>query len=201
MYSELVRMHKEEELDFSEIKTFNLDEYYNISSENDQSYYYFMHDNLFDHVNLDSENIGLINGMTENVEEECVNYEKRIKAAGGIDIQVLGIGRNGHIGFNEPDSKFEPLTHLVHLDEDTIKANARFFETEAEVPVTAISMGMKTIMSAKKILLVANGESKAKAIKDALEGDVNPQMPASILQLHPDVTVIVDKEAGKLLSK
>lgn len=196
MYKELIRMHKEEGLNFTEVITFNLDEYYPISTDNSQSYYYYMMDNLFNHINVDKNNVHIPNGMAEDVHLECESYEKMIKVAGGIDFQVLGIGPNGHIGFNEPDDKFEKNTHLVHLDEETIKANSRFFDSIDKVPKTAISMGIKTIMSAKKILLVANGKNKAEIIKKAIFGDITPDVPASVLQLHPDVTFVLDKEAS-----
>ncbi len=199
MYKELVGIRNEKSLDFSQIKTFNLDEYLGLSPENDQSYYFFMMDNLLKHVNIRTENINIPNGLAENIEEECQRYEKEILQAGGLDLQVLGIGRNGHIGFNEPGSQFKGETHLIDLDEDTINANARFFDNREEVPTQAITMGIKTIMQAKKVLLLANGEGKAKAIKETVEGEINPQVPASILQLHNDCTIIVDKDAAKLL--
>lgn len=200
MYKELIKMYKEEDLDFSEVTTFNLDEYYKLNKLNPESYYYYMNENLFKHVNINKNCLHIPNGMNEDIEEECIRYEKEIEKASGIDLQVLGIGRNGHIGFNEPDLKFEACTHLVELDEDTIKANSRFFDSIEEVPTKAISMGIKTIMQSKKILLLANGKDKAKAIKKALTGEIKPEVPASILQLHPDVTVIVDKDAAELIN-
>lgn len=199
MYKELVKMHKEEGLDFSNITTFNLDEYYMIDKANKQSYNYFMHNNLFNHVNIDIQNINMLNGITKNIEEECKRYEEEIFKCGGIDLQVLGVGRNGHIGFNEPDFKFEAITHLVELDEETIKANSRFFKNEEDVPTKALSMGMKTIMNSRKIILLANGKEKAEAIKQAVKGSIMPETPVSILQLHPDVTIIIDKEASEQL--
>ncbi|MTI71243.1 MAG: glucosamine-6-phosphate deaminase [Firmicutes bacterium] len=200
MYKELVKMHKKEDLDFSEIKTFNLDEYYGLPKDNRESYYFYMMNNLFNHINIKKGNINIPNGMEEDIKAECIRYEEEIEKAGGIDLQVLGIGRNGHIGFNEPNLKFEALTHLVKLDEDTITANSRFFDSLDEVPTKAISMGIKTIMHSRKILLLANGKEKALAIKKALEGPIKPEVPASILQLHIDVTVIIDKEASKELN-
>ena len=158
-----------------------------------------MHKHLFDHVNIKPENIHIPNGNPENLEEECKKYDKLIEAKGGIDLQVLGIGQNAHIGFNEPDIKFEATTHKVKLDEETIKANSRFFENEEDVPKYAISMGIKTIMLAKKIILLASGKNKAEAIYKAVYGSVRPDAPASILQLHQDVVVIVDKDAPSLL--
>ncbi len=196
MYKELVRMHKEEGLDFSQITSFNLDEYCPISRDNPQSYYYYMMDNLFNHVNIKPDKINIPNGNAEDIEAECKSYEKKIMDAGGIDFQVLGIGNNGHIGFNEPDDKFEAFTHLVHLDEGTIQANSRFFNSIDEVPRRAISMGIKTIMLAKKIMLLANGKNKAPIIKETIFGEITPKVPASVLQLHPDVTFILDEEAA-----
>ena len=199
MYANLVKVHQSVGLDFSEVISFNLDEYIGLDKENEQSYYYFMHKHLFDHVNIKPENIHIPNGNPENLEEECKKYDKLIEAKGGIDLQVLGIGQNAHIGFNEPDIKFEATTHKVKLDEETIKANSRFFENEEDVPKYAISMGIKTIMLAKKIILLASGKNKAEAIYKAVYGSVRPDAPASILQLHQDVVVIVDKDAASLL--
>lgn len=199
MYKELIKLYNNKQIDFSEAKTFNLDEYYGIGKENNQSYYYYMMKNLFNHININKENINIPNGMASDIQEECLYYEKRIKEVGGIDIQVLGIGVNGHIGFNEPDVNFEAQTHLVNLDEKTIESNSRFFQSIEEVPTKAISMGIKTIMHAKKIILLANGVSKAEAIFQTVNGKISPEVPASILQLHQDVTIIVDKEAGSKL--
>ncbi|KGG79491.1 glucosamine-6-phosphate deaminase [Caloranaerobacter azorensis H53214] len=199
MYRELIKLYNNGDIDFANIKTFNLDEYYGLPKENPQSYHYYMMENLFKHVNIKKENIHIPNGMVENIEKECEEYEKKIQQAGGIDLQVLGIGRNGHIGFNEPDLKFEAKTHLVELDEDTIKANSRFFNSIEEVPTKAISMGIKTIMHAKKIVLLASGKEKAEAIYKAVKGEITPKVPASVLQLHPDVILIADEEAASLL--
>ncbi|KRQ86457.1 Glucosamine-6-phosphate deaminase 1 [Caloramator mitchellensis] len=196
MYRELVRMHREEDLDFSSITTFNLDEYVGLNQDNINSYHYYMFDNLFNHVNIKKENIFIPDGMAENLYEECKRYEKLIKDRGGIDLQILGIGKNGHIGFNEPDLKFEATTHVVELDDETIKANSRFFSSIDEVPRRAISMGIKTIMHSRKIILLASGEEKAEAVKKAIFGPIIPGLPASVLQLHPDVTIILDREAA-----
>ncbi len=187
------------DIDFSGITTFNLDEYYPISRDNDQSYYYFMQKNLFSHVNIKPENINIPNGEAADPAAECIAYEEKIKAAGGIDLQVLGIGCNGHIGFNEPGTGFDTLTRMVRLTADTIAANARFFASPDQVPVQAISMGIKSIMKARRIVLLASGSGKAQAVRDMVLGAVTPEMPASVLQLHPDVTVIVDREAARLL--
>lgn len=199
MYKELIETYKRDEVDFTDVTTFNLDEYYGLNRENPQSYYYYMNNNLFKHINIKTENTHIPNGTAPDIDEECANYENKIKKAGGIDIQVLGIGKNGHIGFNEPDVNFEAETHLVHLDESTIQANSRFFSSEKDVPVTALSMGIKTIMQSKKIVLLASGEGKAEAIYKTIKGKINPEVPASILQLHPDATIIIDKAAAKLL--
>lgn len=199
MYQELVKMYTEDEVDFSEVTTYNLDEYYPIERTNDQSYYYYMNDNLFKHVNVAPERIHIPNGKATNIDEECYSYDQGIYNTGGIDLQVLGIGTNGHIGFNEPDVTFESGTHKVTLDQETIEANARFFDSIDDVPKEAISMGMKTIMQSKKILLLANGEGKAEIINKMLFGEISPNVPASILQLHPHVIIIVDQEAGKYI--
>ncbi len=199
LYSELIKLYKHGVIDFSEVTTFNLDEYYGIHRHNPQSYYYYMREKFLDHINIKKDNINIPNGLAEDVDKHCREYEQKIKASGGIDVQILGIGRNGHIGFNEPTDEFIKITHQVHLQDETIEDNARFFENKADVPTEAISMGIKTIMDAKKILLIANGEAKAQTIYDSLRGPITPKVPASIIQLHGDVTVVVDEEAGKLL--
>ncbi|MBC8061514.1 MAG: glucosamine-6-phosphate deaminase [Clostridiaceae bacterium] len=199
MYKELIRLYNEKEIDFKLVKTFNLDEYFGIGKENDQSYYYYMVNNLFKFIDIPEKNINIPDGSAKDIVEECVRYEKSIKQAGGIDIQVLGIGTNGHIGFNEPDVNFEAQTHLVKLEESTIQANSIYFKTIEEVPTTAVSMGIKTIMNSRKIVLLANGISKAEAIYGLVNGKINPNLPASILQLHPDVTLILDKDAASKL--
>ncbi|MBB6214373.1 glucosamine-6-phosphate deaminase [Anaerosolibacter carboniphilus] len=198
-YQELVRMYREGIIDFEEIVTFNLDEYYSLPRSNEQSYYYFMNEHLFQHINIRNENVHIPNGITRDIESECKRYEEEIKKTGGIDFQLLGIGRNGHIGFNEPDVKFEAVTHLVTLDQDTIDANARFFDDPKDVPHKAISMGIKTIMHSKKIMLLASGSEKAKTIYGMIHGNITPELPASILQLHPEATVILDEAAAELL--
>ncbi|BEP29734.1 glucosamine-6-phosphate deaminase [Helicovermis profundi] len=199
-YKVLVKMYNDGLIDFKKIVSFNLDEYYGIDSENAQSYYYFMNKNLFEKVNIDKNNINIPNGMCEDIEKECNDYEAKIRGKGGIDLQLLGIGRNGHIGFNEPDLKFEAMTHLVDLDDDTIDANSRFFDSIDEVPKKAISMGIKTIMHSKKIVLIASGIDKADTVYDMIFGPINPNLPASALQLHKDVTVILDEDAARKIS-
>ncbi len=196
LYRMLISMYWAGDLDFSGITTFNLDEYHGLSEESPYSYHFYMKQNFFQHINMKEEQWHIPRGTTENVEEECRLYDRAIENAGGIDLQILGLGVDGHIGFNEPDEKFEGGTHLVELQESTIRANARFFPSLEEVPRFALSMGIKTIMKAKKILLLASGASKAGAIYEALRGEVIPELPASILQLHPDVTCILDKGAA-----
>lgn len=189
-YRQLIEWYNKGDLDFSKVTTVNLDEYCGLSPENDQSYRYFMDHNFFLHINIDRNNTHIPNGMADDYEAECARYDKLITDLGGIDLQLLGIGRNGHIGFNEPDISFEKTTHVVELDESTIKANARFFKSIEDVPRQAITMGIKTIMQAKKVLLIANGPDKKDIIEKALHGPVTPDVPASILQFHPDVTVV-----------
>lgn len=199
MYAQLVDWYKKGDLDFSRITSVNLDEYRGLSGENEQSYRYFMNTNLFDHVNIDKTRTYVPNGMEEDSDKACEEYNEIIHSVGGIDIQLLGIGGNGHIGFNEPGDAFEKGTHVVDLTESTIQANARFFATMDEVPKQAYTMGIKNIMSAKKILLVATGESKADALYKSLYGPITPNVPASILQLHNDVTVVADEDALSII--
>lgn len=201
MYKNLVKMYENGELDFSDVKTFNLDEYYQLSRDSDQSYYCFMHDNLFNYINIKEENINIPNGMNEDVEAECRNYDQAIKNIDGVDIQVLGIGNNAHIGFNEPADAFVRYTNLVDLKESTIKANARFFDSIDDVPKKAVTMGIGSIFAAKKIMLLASGEGKAEAIYNTVHGDVTPQVPSSILQFHSDVVLILDEAAASKLNK
>ncbi|URZ18351.1 glucosamine-6-phosphate deaminase [Clostridium felsineum] len=199
MYRELINLYNEEELDFSKITTFNLDEYYGISEDNPHSYHYYMKNNFFKFINIADSNINILDGKTKNIEDECKAYDNKIAAAGGIDLQVLGIGVNGHIGFNEPDVNFEAETHLVKLDKKTVESNARFFASKEDVPISALSMGIKTIMQSRKILLLASGPKKAEAVFKMLKEKISPELPASILQLHNDTTVIVDKAASSML--
>ena len=201
MDENLVKLNKNGDIDFSEVRTFNLDEYYKLPKESDQSYHYFMYKNLFDHININPENIHIPNGMTADVDAECERYDKLIKEAGGVDIQVLGIGNNAHIGFNEPTINFEKGTHLVELEESTIEANSRFFDNIEDVPKKAITMGVGSIFKSKKIMLIATGENKAEAIYNTVYGKVVPEVPASILQFHSDIVLILDKKAAKLLKK
>ena len=194
-YEQLVEWYNQGDLDFSEVKSVNLDEYKGLDRQNDQSYYYFMHEHLFNHVNIKSENTNVPNGMEPDAEKECARYEELIRSLGGVDLQLLGLGHNGHIGFNEPCDVFEKETHCVDLTESTIEANKRFFASADDVPKQAYTMGIKTIMQAKKILILVSGKDKAAAVRDAFFGPVTPQMPASVLQLHPDVILVADEEA------
>lgn len=193
-YKRLIEDNKNGKLDFSSVTSVNLDEYVGLDGTNDQSYRYFMDNNLFNFVNIDKAKTFVPNGCADDLKAEGEAYDKMIKELGGIDIQLLGIGLDGHIGFNEPDSVFTAATHEVSLDESTIKANARFFKDENEVPKKAITMGMMSIMQAKKVLLIANGAAKKDILDKAFKGAVDPMVPASILQLHTDVTVIFSEK-------
>ena len=195
-YKNLVEKYEQGDLDFSQVTTVNLDEYKGLPRENDQSYYYFMHDNLFDHVNVKPENTHLPDGTKEDSDEECARYEELIRTLGGQDLQLLGLGHNGHIGFNEPDAIFEKATHCVDLQESTIEANKRFFASADDVPKQAYTMGIGTIMQAKKILVVVSGEDKADTVAKAFFGPVTPEVPASILQFHKDVILVADEAAS-----
>lgn len=198
-YKQLIEWYNKGDLDFSEVKSVNLDEYRGLGIESDQSYVYFMHHNFFDHINIKPENINLPNGKNPDAAAECARYEKVIEKLGGIDLQLLGIGRNGHIGFNEPGSAFERLTHCVDLTESTIEANKRFFASADEVPRQAYTMGIQSIMHARRIVLVASGEDKAQAVHDAFFGPVTPEVPASVLQLHQEVYLVADDAALSLV--
>jgi glucosamine-6-phosphate isomerase len=191
-YKELIKNYNQGILDFSEVKTFNLDEYRGLNGEDSQSYRYFMDKNLFEHINISKENTFLPNGTAENGEEECKRYEKLIGDSAKMDLQLLGIGQNGHIGFNEPADYFSAVVHEVKLAESTIQANARLFDDISQVPTFAFTMGIGTIMKARKILLIA-GADKKKIIEKSLFGKVTPEVPASVLQLHSDVTVVISK--------
>ncbi len=194
-YKNLVEWYKNGDLDFSTLSSCNLDEYRGLSPENDQSYRYFMNTNLFDHVNIRKDHTFVPDGLQENSDQACQMYEQIIRDLGGIDLQLLGLGHNGHIGFNEPAEDFPKITHCVDLTESTIQANKRFFEKESDVPRQAYTMGIGTIMSAKKILVVVSGEDKAEILNKIINGPITPQVPASILQLHPDVTIVADNAA------
>ncbi|HHY09086.1 MAG TPA: glucosamine-6-phosphate deaminase, partial [Firmicutes bacterium] len=195
IYGLLAEFHQKG-LDFSGLTTFNLDEYVGLPADHPASYHHYMEKELFSKVNIDPARIFIPNGAADDTAAECRRYEEAIKRAGGIDLQLLGIGENGHIGFNEPGSPFGAQTRVVELAESTIRANSRFFASKADVPTKAVSMGIKTIMRARSILLVANGGSKAQAIARAVKGPVTEKLPASVLQLHPDVTIVVDQAAA-----
>ncbi|MBP3310925.1 MAG: glucosamine-6-phosphate deaminase [Clostridia bacterium] len=195
IYEQLVKWYGKGDVDFSEVTTVNLDEYYGLSPENEQSYHYFMHSHFFDHVNIDPARINLPDGTEPDTEKECARYDALLARLGGVDMQLLGIGRNGHIGFNEPGTCFAKGTHCVDLAPSTIEANKRFFASADDVPRRAYSMGIHTIMTAKKVLVVASGEDKAWAIRESCFGPVTPEVPGSILQLHSDAIVIADEAA------
>ena len=194
-YEELVRRYEAGRLDFSKIKTVNLDEYRGLTRDNDQSYYYFMHSHLFDHININKNNTKVPDGMEPDALKAGQDYENIIKNYGGIDLQLLGLGNNGHIGFNEPGDEFIDKTHVVDLTESTIEANKRFFASVDDVPKQAYTMGIGSIMRAKRVLMVVNGKGKAEIVKEAFFGPITPKVPASILQLHNDFILIGDVEA------
>ncbi len=194
-YEQLVEWYKKGDLDFSEVTSVNLDEYKGLSGENDQSYRYFMNHNLFSKVNIRMDHTFVPNGLEPDSDIACAAYNQIIRDVGGIDLQLLGLGHNGHIGFNEPGEAFEKETHCVDLTESTIEANKRFFASEDDVPRQAYTMGIKNIMQAKKILVIVSGESKADILQQVLEGPITPEVPASVLQLHNDVTIVADTPA------
>jgi len=202
MYQELVRLHRRESLDFSKVVTFNLDEYLGLSSNHPQSFHHYMRENFFAHVNVDAGNIHIPDGAIKgNYQQYCASYEEVIRNAGGIDLQILGIGRNGHIGFNEPTSSLGSRTRLKVLSKETIQDNRKFFASQDEIPQCAITMGIGTILESKRILLLASGSPKAAAIAKAIEGPLTASVTASALQLHSDVTFIIDREAGAELKQ
>ena len=199
MYDCLAEEYRQGKLDFSRVRAVNLDEYYPITPDNNQSYRYFMNEKLFDRVNIRKDATMVPDGTAKDVESACRAYENAIDALGGIDIQVLGIGRNGHIGFNEPAKELIPFTHLTELTESTIEANARFFEDETQVPRHALTMGIQSVFKARKIILLASGANKAEAVCAMLKGNISTNCPASLLCLHPDVTLICDRDAYSLV--
>ena len=198
-YKELIAKFESGDLDFSQVRTVNLDEYVGLDKDHDQSYAYFMRTNLFDHVNIDQTNCNIPSGMNPNAEEECARYDAVLESFGGADLQLLGLGPNGHVGFNEPGDAFVKGTNKVELTASTIDANQRFFATREDVPTHAYTMGIGAIMTAKRVLMVANGKNKAQAIKDCFFGPIKPQAPGSILQLHPDFILVADEEALSLV--
>jgi len=200
LYRELIRLHRNEGLDFSKVTTFNLDEYVSLPPEHDQSYHYFMRENLFKHINVDRRFVYLPMGMAQDVAAHCDWYEEQIEKCGGIDLQILGIGANGHIAFNEPGSSLGSRTRIKTLTGTTREANARFFKKSEEVPKYAITMGVGTIMDARSLLLVASGEGKAGAMQATIEGPITAMVPATIVQMHRRATIILDREAASKLT-
>jgi glucosamine-6-phosphate deaminase len=201
MYNHLIEMYKNNEIDFSSIKSFNLDEYYPMEAQSKHSYHYFMQKYLFNSINIKKDNINLPDGNNIKFDKVCKEYEEKILNNGGIELQILGIGTNGHIGFNEPSDTFGSFTRKVSLVQSTIEANSKNFEDINQVPKEAITMGIRSIMMSNKILIIANGEKKAKAIHDMIFGDITPKKPCTALQLHKNVTVVVDKLAGAMILK
>ena len=195
MYKVLSEKNQAGEISFADVTTFNLDEYFPIKRDNDQSYYYFMNKNLYSHVNLKAENINIPNGEAVDAKAEGERYDAKIESMGGIDLQVLGIGPNGHIGFNEPDDSLVAATHKTGLTEETIIANSRFFEKEEDVPKTAITLGLSNIMKAKRIIMLVSGKNKHKALNEIFAGKIDCKNPSTMLLMHPDVTIIADEDA------
>ena len=200
VYANLVKANKERRVSFKDVKTFNLDEYIGLDGTHNQSYRYFMNDNLFNHIDINKDNTHVLKGVGDYV-SNAKEYDNLIAKEGGIDLQILGLGSDGHIAFNEPGTSFDSLTHIAKLTESTIKDNSRLFNDISEVPTKAMTMGLKSIMNAKRIVLIATGKNKAKAVRDMLRGPINESCPASILQKHPDVTVYVDDDAFELVKK
>lgn len=194
-YTNLIKMYNKGKIDFTEVKSFNLDEYYPIKKDNPQSYAKFMNDNFFSHINIKHENVHIPNGETDNPEAECEAYEKAIEENGGVDLQILGIGQNGHIGFNEPDTNLNEFTHLTKLTENTIKANSRFFDSYDKVPKNALTMGITTILKARKIVLLVSGANKSNVVDELLNDKINTSVPATLLKVHPDVVLLCDKSS------
>lgn len=195
LYQRLIEKYRKQEITFKDVVSFNLDEYIGLDKDHPNSYYYFMREKLFDHVDISFDNVNIPNGVASDLEAECQAFEAKIKQAGGIELQILGIGENGHIGFNEPGTPFTSRTQVVDLASSTIKANSRFFDSIEEVPTQAVSMGIGTIMESKEILLLASGENKRDAMTAVLRGDITEDVPATVLQKHPNVTIIADEAA------
>lgn len=195
LYKLLIEKNKQGEVDFSNTITFNLDEYVSLDDDDPSSYHYFMNDKLFNHINIQKGNIHVPSGIADDMQKECEDYEAIIRDAGQVDVQLLGIGKNGHIGFNEPGTTFDSRTHLIDLDETTIESNARFFDSIDDVPTEAITMGIGTILDSKEILMIISGEGKQEAVKHLMSGEITEDVPASALHKHPNVTVIIDEAA------
>ncbi|MFP3156103.1 glucosamine-6-phosphate deaminase [Lachnospiraceae bacterium ZAX-1] len=201
VYKQLIEWYKKGDVDFSKATSINLDEYRSLTPDNDQSYRYFMNVNFFNHINIPLENTYVPNGLAADPIKECAHYDKVIESCGGIDMQLLGLGLNGHIGFNEPGGAFEKSTHLVDLTDSTIQANKRFFENEDMVPKQALTMGIRSIMQARSIVIIVTGSEKAEIVKKAFWGPITPEVPASVLQLHNNVTLVGDYDALRLIKK
>jgi len=199
IYRQLIEWFNKGDLDFSETRTVNLDEYKDLNDENDQSYAYYMKEKLFRHINIKPGNYYLPNGMALNVEKECARYDKVLRSLPSVDLQLLGLGQNGHIGFNEPEEAYEKGTHLVKLTASTVESNSRFFARYEDIPQYAYTMGIKNIMQARKVLIAVSGKNKAKILHDVINGPITPRVPASVLQLHNDVTIVADEEALSFL--
>lgn len=199
MYKNLIEYYKLGLLSFENITAFNLDEYVGIDKNHKNSYYYFMRENLFDHIDIDQSKCYIENGLADDMQKECDIYEELINKSGGIDVQILGIGTNGHIGFNEPSDTISSKTHIVELTQSTIDSNSKYF-TDIDMPTKAVTMGIATILKSKKIILLASGKSKAKAIYETVYGAITPKVPSSLLQLHPDVTLYIDDDAASMLN-
>ena len=200
-YKQLIEWYNKGDLSFANVRSVNLDEYKGLSGDHDQSYRYFMQNNLFNHVDIDVANTSVPNGKAEDADAECAAYDAHIRELGGIDLQLLGMGHNGHIGFNEPADEFGGPTHVVELAQSTIDANKRFFASEADVPRQALTMGMAAILQARSVVVVVSGEDKAEIVHKAFFGPITPRVPASLLQLHPNVTVVGDEAAFSVLRK
>lgn len=201
MYENLIELYNKNEISFSEVKSFNLDEYCGLNPKNKNSYHYYMNKNFFKDINIKKENINIPDGTVSDIKKECKLYERKIKESGGIDLQILGIGSNGHIGFNEPAENLNANTDVVKLSEETIEANSRYFESREKVPKKAISMGIATILKSEKIILLANGINKAEAIKKTISGKISTKVPASLLQTHSKVIMLLDKKAASLIDE
>ncbi|QHS23331.1 glucosamine-6-phosphate deaminase [Virgibacillus sp. MSP4-1] len=195
LYKQLIDKYQEGTVSFKDVSTFNLDEYVGLGRMDPNSYHYYMNEKLFKHVDLSTENVHLPNGTAGDLQQECRDYEASIKQAGNVDVQILGLGLNGHIGFNEPGTPFSSRTHVVELDESTREANARFFASKADVPTQAITMGIESIMESKEIVLLVSGAKKAEALARLINGEISENFPASVLKQHPQVTIIADEEA------
>ncbi len=200
IYGKLIEMFSKGEIDFSEFVTFNLDEYLGLEADHPRSFAFYMHENFFRHINIKKENIHRLDGKPEDIDAHCQEYEEKIRRAGRIDVQILGIGRNGHIGFNEPSSSLASRTRVKTLRPETIEDNARFFEDEEEIPRFCLTMGIGTVMEARMIILIASGKSKRQAVLNCVEGPVTASVPASVLQLHPQAKIVIDEDAASLLS-